>query len=555
MRQILAEKTREAIEQARENGEFVSQEEPADLTVEVPRIASHGDWSTNAAMVMAPIEKKPPRALAEILIGHIKDPDGFFDRIEIAGPGFINFHLTNKWWHQVLLNINRLGPDYGRVDLGRGQKILVEFVSTNPTGPLHVGHARGAALGDALSRVLEMAGFEVSREYYVNDTGNQARTLGRSVLYRYLEEFGQAPEYTDNLYQGDYIRDLASEVKEKEGDRFLGLSEDEAVEKIYPWAIERVLEGIREDLTEFHITFDNWCSERGLVEKGQTEKTLDDLRSRGHIYDKDGAVWFRSSNFGDDKDRPVIKSNGDTTYMTPDLVYHRDKFIRGYDRLIDVLGADHHGYVPRLKAGIEAMGFDRDKLDVVLVQMVNWLRAGKPVSMSTRSGQYVTLKEVLDEVGPDAARFIFLTRRSDSRLDFDFELAQSQSSENPVYYVQYAHARIASVFRTARTEGIEIPGPADADLGRLVEEEELALMKHMATFPDLIQGAALNLEPHRLTHFLTELAGIFHPYYKRHRFLSDDLELSKARLFLADCIKQVLATGLELLGISVPEVM
>ena len=555
MRQILTGKIKEAIERARENGEFVSQEVPADLTVEVPRIASHGDWSTNAAMVLAPIEKKPPRVLAEIIIGNLKDPEGFFDRIEIAGSGFINFNLTSKWWHQVLLDIDRLGPDYGRLDLGRGQKVLVEFVSTNPTGPLHVGHARGAALGDALSRVLDMAGFEISREYYVNDTGNQARTLGRSVLYRYLEEFGRKVEYTDNLYQGDYIRDLAEEVKEGEGDRFLDMPENKAVEEIYPWAIERILEGIREDLLSFHIPFDSWFSEKSLVERGQTEKTLDYLRDRGHIYDKDGAVWFRSSDFGDDKDRPVIKSNGETTYLAPDLVYHRDKFNRGYDRLIDVLGADHHGYVPRLKAGIEAMGFDRDKLDVVLVQMVNWLRAGKPVSMSTRAGQYVTLKEVLSEVGSDAARFIFLTRRSDSRLDFDFELAKSQSSENPVYYVQYAHARIASVFRMAEAEGKSVPGPQETDLTRLVQEEELALMKHMATFPDLIQGAAVSLEPHRLTHFLTELAGIFHPYYKRHRFLSDDIELSKARLFLAGCVKQVLATGLQLLGINAPEVM
>lgn len=555
MRQILTGKIREALERARENGEFVSQEALADLTVEVPRIASHGDWSTNAAMVLAPLEKKPPRVLAEIIIGNLKDPEGFFDRIEIAGPGFINFNLTNKWWHQVLLDIDRLGPDYGRLDLGRGQKVLVEFVSTNPTGPLHVGHARGAAVGDALARVLDMAGFEISREYYVNDTGNQARTLGRSVLYRYLEEFGRKVEYTDNLYQGDYIRNLAEEVKEGEGDRFLDLPEDKAVEEIYPRVIERILEGIREDLLAFHVTFDSWFSEKSLLERGQTEKTLDYLRARGHIYDKDGAVWFRSSDFGDDKDRPVIKSNGDTTYLAPDLVYHRDKFNRGYDRLIDVLGADHHGYVPRLKAGIEAMGFDRDKLDVILVQMVNWLRAGKPVSMSTRAGQYVTLREVLNEVGSDAARFIFLTRRSDSRLDFDFELAKSQSSENPVYYVQYAHARIASVFRMAEAEGKGVPGPRETDLTRLVQEEELALMKHMATFPDLIQGTAVNLEPHRLTHFLTDLAGIFHPYYKRHRFLSDDIELSKARLFLAGCVKQVLATGLQLLGINAPEVM
>ncbi|MBW2093013.1 MAG: arginine--tRNA ligase, partial [Deltaproteobacteria bacterium] len=393
------------------------------------------------------------------------------------------------------------------------------------------------------------------REYYVNDTGNQARTLGQSILYRYFELFGRTVEFTDNLYQGDYIRDLAEEVKDREQDRFLNLPEDEAVESIYPWAIERVLEGIKDDLAAFHVAFDRYFSEKSLAEQGKVQQALDDLRARGHIYEQDGAVWFRSTSFGDDKDRPVIKSNGDMTYVTPDLVYHRDKYLRGYDRMIDVLGADHHGYVPRLKAGVEAMGFDRAKLEVLLVQMVNWLRGGTPVSMSTRAGQYVTLREVMDEVGVDAARFIFLTRRPESRLDFDLELAKSQSNENPVYYVQYAHARIASVFRTALKEGLDLPGPEGADLNLLTQEEELTLIKHLATFPDLIEGAAANLEPHRVTHYLTELAGLFHPYYNRHRFIGHDMALSEARLYLAKCIQQTLANGLDLLGVNAPESM
>ncbi|MBW2054019.1 MAG: arginine--tRNA ligase, partial [Deltaproteobacteria bacterium] len=447
------------------------------------------------------------------------------------------------------------GPNYGRMDMGQGQKVLVEFVSTNPTGPLHVGHGRGAALGDALARILSATGYDVSREYYVNDTGNQARTLGRSVLYRYLEIYGREVEFTNNLYQGDYIKDLAAEVKEREQDRFLNMPEDEAVEVLYPWAIERVLEGIKDDLASFNIKFDRYFSEKSLDEEGKLTQTLDDLKARGHIYEKDGAVWFRSSSFGDDKDRPVIKSNGDTTYVTPDLVYHREKFLRGYDRLINILGADHHGYVPRLKAGIEAMGFDRTRLKVLLVQMVNWLRGGTPVAMSTRAGEYVTVKEVLDEVGPDAARFIFLSRRPESRLDFDLDVAKSKTSENPVFYVQYAHARITSVFRTASQEGIDLPGPEEADLALLANEEEMALIKHLATFPDLVEGAAANLEPHRVTHYLTELAGLFHPYYNHHRFIGQDAALSEARLYLARCIQQTLANGLELLGVNAPESM
>ncbi|MBW2062938.1 MAG: arginine--tRNA ligase [Deltaproteobacteria bacterium] len=555
MKRILTETIRAAVAQARASGELSSQEELVGLTIEVPRLASHGDWATNAAMIMADMEKRPPRELAETIIKYIEDEHGYLNRIEIAGPGFINFALSEKWWRHVLREIHRLGADYGRLDMGRGQRVLIEFVSTNPTGPLHVGHGRGAAVGDALARVLSMAGYEVSREYYVNDTGNQARTLGRSVLYRYLELFGREVNFTDDLYQGGYIRGLAAEMKHRHQDRFLDLPEEEAVEAIYSWAVERILEGIKQDLASFNVFFDHYFSEKSLVEQGKVDQTLEELKARGHIYEKDGAIWFRSTSFGDDKDRPVIKSNGETTYITPDLVYHRDKYLRGYDRMIDVLGADHHGYVPRLMAGVEAMGFDRSRLNVLLVQMVNWLRGGTPVSMSTRAGEYVTVREVLDEIGSDAARFIFLTRRPESRLDFDLEVAKNQSNENPVYYVQYAHARIASVFRTALKEGLELPGPEEADLSLLTQEEELTLTKHLAAFPDLIEGAVVNLEPHRLTHYLTDLAGLFHPYYNRHRFISHDLELSRARLLLAKCTQQVVASGLELLGVNAPESM
>jgi arginyl-tRNA synthetase len=523
--------------------------------VEVPRDATHGDWATNAALVLAKPERKAPRDLAQIIIDHLDDPEGFIEKTDIAGPGFINFTLSAKWWHRVVKNILAQGQSYGRVDIGENKKVQVEFVSANPTGPLHVGHGRGAAVGDALASLLDAAGFDVEREYYINDAGRQMHTLGRSVWYRYLELNGKSVDFPDDHYQGDYIRDLAQELKDKHGDRFVEMTDHDAVAEIYPWAAEQIGNGIRDDLAAFGVEYNVWFSEKSLYNNGLLKATLDDMRERGHIYDKDGAVWFATEKLKDDKDRVLIKSSGDHTYFASDIAYHRDKFKRGFDTVIDIWGADHHGYVGRMKAAVKALGYDRDQLQVLLVQLVNLLRGGTPVAMSTRAGQFVTLKEVVDEVGVDAARFLFLTRSSDSPLDFDLELAKTQTKDNPVYYVQYAHARITSVFKKAEAEGFTEVDPESADLTLLVEEEELGLMKFLAGFPQLVEGAALAREPHRLTHYLTELAKKFHPYYNRHKFVSEDKALSRSRLVLAQAVRQIVANGLGLLGVSAPDSM
>ena len=555
MRQRLRETIRAAVRAAHESGALVSTEAPAAMTVEVPRDTGHGDLASNAAMIMAKAEKKAPRAVAEVLMAHIQDPDGFIEGMEIAGPGFINFTLSETWWHHVVREVLRQGTGYGRGNVGRGRRVQVEFVSANPTGPLHVGHGRGAAIGDALARVLEASGYEVQREYYVNDAGRQMLTLGRSVLYRYYELFGREVDFASDLYQGDYIRDLGAELKADQGEAYLAMDEEEATRAIYPWAAKSIEDGIREHLETFGVAYDVWFSEKSLYHNGLLRDTLDDLRARGNIYDRDGAVWFASTRFGDDKDRVLVKSSGDHTYFASDIAYHRDKFNRGFDQVINLWGADHHGYVARMKSAVEAMGYGRDQLQVLLVQLVNLLRGGEPIAMSTRAGEFVTLKEVVDEVGTDAARFLFLTRSADSGLDFDLEVAKAQSRDNPVYYVQYAHARIASVFVTAAGEGLALPGPEDADLNFLKEDPELAIMKHLAAFPDVVEGAAVHLEPHRITHYLMDLAKRFHPYYNQHRFVGEDRELSRARLILAQAVKQVVANGLGMLGVSAPDKM
>ncbi|MFH1091337.1 MAG: arginine--tRNA ligase [Pseudomonadota bacterium] len=555
MKRILVEKVREALDRARDNGGLRGQDNPAGLTVERPRQAEHGDWSTNAAMVLSKAEKRPPREIAQILIQNLQDPEGYLEKIEIAGPGFINFTLSAGWWHTVLRDILEQGPHFGRVEVGQGRKVQVEFVSANPTGPLHVGHGRGAAVGDSLARVLEAAGYEVSREYYVNDAGRQMKILGRSVLYRYYELSGRQAVFEPELYQGGYIRDLAVELKQEQGDKYLNLPEGQAVEEIFPWAAGRILEGIRQDLEDFGIRYDLWFFERSLLERGLLEGTLADLKARDNLYEEGGALWFVTTRFGDDKDRVLTKANGDHTYFATDIAYHRDKFRRGLDLVVNLWGADHHGYVARMKSAVEALGYGRDQLQILLVQLVNLLRGGAPVAMSTRAGEFVTLRQVVDEVGRDAAKFIFLTRSSDSSLDFDLEVAKTQSADNPVYYVQYVHARICSVFKTAAEAGLAEVKAEEADLNLLAKAEELALMRHLAAFPDVVSGAAVCLEPHRLTHYLTELAKKFHPYYNQYRFVSQDAALSKARLALAAAVRIVVANGLTLLGVSAPEKM
>ena len=536
-------------------------ENNSNWVVETPRRPEHGDYSSNVAMVLAKTVRMPPQKLAGELIEYLGDSKAYVEKVEIVPPGFINFFLNKNVLLENLRNVIRLGERYGRSETPVGKKIQVEFVSANPTGPLHVGHGRGAALGDALANVLEAAGWEVSREYYVNDVGRQMDTLGRSVFYRYLEAAGKDVSFPEDHYQGDYIRSLAEEIREADGDRWLESAEEEALPRFRDHAKEQILEGIKQDLDDFGVRFDVWFSEAQLYEKNTVETILDDLEKKDFVYKKDGAKWFRSSRFNDEKDRVVVRSDGRTTYFASDIAYHADKYGRGFDTVIDIWGADHHGYVPRMKAIAGALGRDPESLQLLLVHLVNLSRDGVPVAMSTRAGQFATLREVLDEVGVSAARYIFLMRNAESPLDFDLELAKRQERENPVYYVQYAHARICSILREAVQRGIELPEPEDADLSNLAMTEEWDLVKLLVSYPDVLQSSAARLEPHRLTFFLDSLASGFHSYYNlgwmdpAARVICDDAEVTRARLLMARALKTVINNALGLLGVEAPEQM
>lgn len=551
MKKQIQVRVKKSLERCYANGSLTSGSIP-EITIEVPNHAEHGDFASNLAMTLARDEKKPPRQIADILVKELSRTDAFFERIEIAGPGFINFFVNKDVWRQGLRNITSEGEDYGRSTVGQGKRIQVEFVSANPTGPLHIGHGRGAATGDAIASILSAAGFDVVREYYINDAGNQMDTLGRSVYLRYRELLGNKVEFPENCYQGDYIRDIARDLITKYGDRYLKTPEEETVRFIARVGGDVILSGIRQDLEEFGVVHDTWFSEQTLFDNGKVTDSITYMREKGLLYENDGALWFRTTDFGDDKDRVVVRGNGVTTYFASDIAYHREKFDQGFDIVVDVWGADHHGYVPRLKSVVQGLGRNPDDLKIVLVQLVALLRDGAPVAMSTRSGEFVTLKEVVDEVGRDAARFFFLMRRSDSQLDFDLELAKRQNAENPVYYVQYAHARICSIFESAREKGLS---PVDDSLDRLETPEELSLIKMLSAFPKVVEGSALSFEPHRIPYYLQELAGQFHSFYNRNRVLGEDDDLTKARLFLLKCTAQVLKNGLLLLGISAPERM
>ncbi len=527
-----------------------------EFVVEVPKQESHGDFATNAALVSAKVQAMAPRKIAEALIAHMDDSASLVERAEIAGPGFINFFLRPSAWHPLLAGIHAAGERYGNGDDGGGRLIQVEFVSANPTGPLHVGHGRGAAVGDTVANILEAAGYRVQREYYINDSGRQIRTLGMSVYLRYRELCGRSVAFPDDCYQGDYIRDLAAEIRAARGEVLLDQDEAAAVDFCARYAADSILAGIRKDLEDFGVRFDRWYSEQSLFDDGRVEAALTELRQRGIIYEKDGAQWCRTSDYGDEKDRVVVRQNGLTTYFASDIAYHRDKYSRGFERVIDVWGADHHGYIARLTAAIEASGQSRDQFQVILVHLVNLQRGGQPVAMSTRAGEFVTLADVVAEVGRDAARFIFLTRHHESALDFDLELAKQKTNDNPVYYVQYVHARIASILRKAADEfGIHAVQTDPEALARLTEAEEIALIKAMAAFPETIAIAAANLEPHRVTFFLMDLAAAFHAYYNRHRVLAEDPLLTRGRLFLVAAVQRIIANGLRLLGVSAPQRM
>jgi arginyl-tRNA synthetase len=560
MRSHLRELLTQAIEKTVKGGELNSTELPP-LLLEPPKQREFGDLATNVAMLWAPRVKKSPRVIAETILNNLEDPESILSRAEIAGPGFLNFTFSSEFYYQRLRELAE-GKE-ANLDIGRGRKVQVELASVNPTGPLHVGHGRVAVIGDVLARLHEAVGFKVEREYYVNDAGRQMENLGLSIYARYRELFGERIDFPEEGYPGDYVKEIAAEIKQQSGDQFLKVTKDEAVAFFRKYGSDSLLETIRNQLGEFGIRVDRFFSEekelRQAPPDGRSDVVLsmDLLRERGLLYIQDGAEWFRSTRFGDDKDRTVVKSNDELTYFASDIAYHRNKFERSFDKLINVWGADHHGYVPRLKAAIRGLGYDPNLLQVVLVQMVQLTRGGEPVRMGKRTGEFVSLEEILQEVGRDAARFFFLMRKSDSHLDFDLELAKRQSSDNPVFYVQYAHARIASIFEQARRSGLEgiVSGDRPVQLERLELGEEMELIRKMVHFNDVLEDSVRELEPHRMVFYLLDLAGEFHRYYNRFRVLSDDKGLSEARLLLVENVQKTIRRGLEILGVAAPTKM
>ena len=548
-----------AAQKAFENGLLPSDHVP-EMEIEEPRNPSHGDFSTNFAMVSAAIQKMPPRKIAESLASSIEalgEAANFIEKVEIAGPGFINFFLSNKAWHPVVDQILEQDKRYGASDMGGNEKVQVEFVSANPTGPLHVGHGRGAAVGDSIGNILCFAGFDVQKEYYINDSGRQIRTLGTSVWLRLLEKTGKEIEFPDDCYQGNYIKDLAGEILEKEGNDFIQMDEKEAIDACAKFAAKKILVSIKEDLSSFGVTFDHWFSEQSLYDSGRVQKTIEDFKSKDLIYKEDGALWFRTQDFGDEKNRVVVRNNGLATYFASDIAYHMEKYERGFDRVIDVWGADHHGYIKRIDASVVASGRKSKQFEVILVQLVNLLRGGKPFQMSKRAGDFVTLKDIVDEVGKDAARFIFLSRSYDSGLDFDLELAKQKNSDNPVYYVQYVHARITGILLKAKQENIiqDIDFNKGENLNLLDAVEEINLIKILDTFKANVEKSAQTLHPHVIFTYLMSLASAFHGYYNRHKVITDNRELTLARLSLVLGVKKVIRNGLTLLGVNAPERM
>ncbi len=529
---------------------------PDKASIEPPREKSFGDLACNLAMLLAGQAGIKPRELAARFKDRLQNRAGQLQSIEIAGPGFLNFSFKPSFWQEIITVIQNEQDGFGSSDLGRKQRVQIEYVSANPTGPLHIGHGRGAALGDSLARILRFAGFEASTEYYLNDAGRQMHVLGDSVLIRYEQLCGLEAELSPEHYQGEYLQLVARALFEKHGQALLEQDRDSAVALCREKAVQSILDGIRKDLEHFGIEHQVWFSEQGLFDRGEVQKTLEWLQEMDLAYIHDGALWFRSTSFGDDKDRVLQKSDGALTYFASDIAYHHNKFNRGFETVVDIWGADHHGYVPRMQAAVQALGRPAGSLRVILVQLVNLLRAGQQVSMSTRSGEFVPLRQVMDEVGVDACRFIFLSRKSDSHLDFDLEEVKKKSMDNPVFYVQYAHARICSVFARAAERGIEVGRDPKRLLHLLASQEDLDLLKQLEMFPDTVQAAARNLSPHHISFYLQELAGLLHRYYTVHSVLNaDNHELTQARMLMLNSTARVLKNGLWLLGVQAPEKM
>jgi arginyl-tRNA synthetase len=524
-----------------------------DIILETPKNKENGDYATNIAMQLTKIAKKPPRAIAEAILEKLETSSTSIKSVEIAGPGFINIKLKSDYLGEVVKTVLAQGADYGRSTYGKNEKVQVEFVSANPTGDLHLGHARGASIGDSLCNILDFAGFDVSREYYINDAGNQVNNLALSVEARYFQALGLDKEMPEDGYHGQDIIDIGEKLVEEFGDQYVNVGEKERQEFFRKYGLEFELAKLKKDLEDFRVPFDNWFSETSLYTDGKIGIALDKLRANGHVFEEDGATWFRSTTFGDDKDRVLIKNDGTYTYLTPDIAYHEDKLRRGFDKLINIWGADHHGYIPRMKAAIEALGYDRDTLEVEVAQMVQLYKDGEKFKMSKRTGKAVTLRELVEEVGLDAVRYFFAMRSADSQMDFDLDLAISQSNENPVYYSQYAHARISSILRQA--EEMNLAASTDhVDL--LQTEKELSLLKKIGDFPRAVSDAARLRSPHRITNYIQELAAEFHSFYNAEKVLDPEKrDLSEARLALITATRTTIANALKLIGVAAPERM
>jgi len=554
MKQTVTEILLEALARAKAKGELKLDTQPA-ITLETPKDKNHGDMSSTFALAMAKIEGKPPRKIAEIVLANLQDEEGIIAKTEIAGPGFINFFLKQDRWRKTLFDIDAEAHEYGLKDIGKGERVQVEFVSANPTGPLHVGHGRGAAVGDALANLLSAVGYDVQREFYINDAGRQVRLLAQSIYARYQQTLGNNVAFPEDGYHGEYIAEVAQTFINVHGNTFLNKPLEECTDVFADFGKDAMLADIRTDLEAFGVRFDVWFSEKTLLADRSVQKSIEELKERGYAFEQDGALWLKSTAFGDDKDRVIIKKDGEYTYLASDIAYHRNKLARGYTQLVNIWGADHHGYIPRVQAVIQAFGHPKDSLHVLLVQLVSILRHGQPVPMSKRAGNFVTLRDVVQDVGADAARYIFLTRKTDSHLDFDLDIAKEQSRENQVYYVQYAHARIASVFREVEARNIPVPTRDTVKIDLLDTEEEQNIIKALAKYPEMIEEAALAYEPHRLTFYLQDLAGLLHNYYFKHRIITEDLGRTGARLFLMKQVKTVIQSALRILGVNAPDKM
>ncbi len=524
-----------------------------DVVIEKPRQAAFGDFATTSALNLAKTLKTAPRQIAEKIVAAFDDPRNLVAKFSIDGPGFINVTLSPDYWRSLLPEIISSGERYGAIDLGRKQKIQIEFVSANPTGPLNVVSARAAAVGDVLVSVLNLAGYDAWREYYVNDAGRQIRLLGASVAARYATLCGREEAVPEDGYQGEYIIDLAREIREEHGDVFMDLEPAERAEKLSQIALDKMLALHRRAMDAYRVQYDLWFRESSLRDAKKHVEVLDILRDKGLTYEKEGAVWFRSTEFGDSKDRVLITRDGEPTYFLVDIAYHKDKYERGFEKIYDLWGPDHHGYIARVSAALQALGYPKDNFQVRIIQQVNMLRDGEVVKMSKRAGNIIEMSEVVDEVGVDAARYFFVMRKLDSPLDFDIELAKKQSDENPVYYVQYAHARLYNIIAHGREKGIELD--PHADLSALGQPEEFAVIRKLGDYPEIIRRCAELMEPHHLTTYLIELAGTFHSFYQKHRVISEDAALSRARLVLVEATRTVIKNALGLLKISAPERM